>query len=172
MQRRRYLGAAGAILAVTASIETHAALADPFRLPSPRSCDRVHNIDIPDGTQFQHVVPFQVGRIDLEHGDRIVITEVLGTRPTFEVDGIYLVRGEYVLSSAESATLNLNVTATTPGEGCTSGNPRGRKLVRGGSGTFELASPIPYVGWPHVWFSMGGQSKTGVYFGSGAFLNN
>jgi hypothetical protein len=149
-----------------ASVETHVARADP----RPQGCNKVHNLDFPDSTRFPYVVPFQVGKTDLGAGDDIVIKEVLGTKPSFEVGGIYLVRGEYRLGSADESPLYLNVTATARGEGCTSGNPRGQIVVRRGAGTFELASPIPYEGWPHVWFGAEPHTR-GVYFGAGAFLN-
>jgi hypothetical protein len=142
MQRRHFLAATSTLIVVGAETRTRIARAEP-----PESnCDKVHAIDIPDGTTFPHSVSFQIGRSDLARGDRIVIEEVLGTRRTFEVGGIYLVRGTCSLGSEDTATLNANVTATARGEGCTSGNPRGRKAVRSGNGELRARHADPIRG--------------------------
>jgi len=143
----------------------------PDRLPGqpPAGCTRVHDVSVPKGTQFPHAVGFAIGRSDLKPDDRIVIEEVRGTRPSFEVGGIYLVRGKYTLGSRADARLSLTVTTRTPGD-CTKGNGRGVLDVRRGSGSFELASVFAYEGYPHVWFRVGDQSAGGVYFGRGALL--
>jgi hypothetical protein len=151
-----------------------AARADDFVPPAwpkrPSACERVVDISFPDDTTFPYTLDFATGRTDLRDGDRIVIREVRGTRPTFEVGGIYLVRGEYTLASLPETRLRLTVTASRRGDGCTKGNGRGTVSVSRGSGTFELASPIAYPGWPHVWFGTGNTSSGGVYFGAGDFL--
>ena len=55
------------------------------------------------------------------------------------------------------AELGFTVTATRPGEGCThNGSALGSKKITRGSGTFELATPIPYDGYPHVSFYVKG----------------
>ncbi len=123
------------------------------------------NDSIAAGTQFSSPVAFDLGRTDLRSGDSITIREVLGTRPDFAVDGVYLVRGDYVLASADEASLGFSVTG-----GCTQGNTRGQQSVKKGSGKFELATKIVYVGQPHVTFYVSGQGSGGVYFGKGDFL--
>lgn len=140
--------------------------------PQRGRCKKYVDITFPETTRFPHEVSFGVGESDVRHhrGDKIVIREVRGTRATFEVGGIYLVRGEYTLRSVDKAVLVFSTTARLPGEGCTKGNPRGRVAITRGSGTFEVASPIPYLGYPHIWFRVRDESAGGVYFGSGAFL--
>jgi hypothetical protein len=133
-------------------------------------CKKVFDVTVPDDTQFPYTLEFELGRSDLRARDEIVIKEVLGTRPQFEVGGIYLVRGTYVLDSVDEARLSFTVTATRAGEGCTGGNPRGALKVRRGKGTFEVASPIAYAGYPHIWFRTGNTSAGGVYFGRDPFL--
>jgi len=134
-------------------------------------CDKYLDATVPPDTKFTHTVPFEIGEDTVVVGDRIQITEVLGTRDRFEQGGMYLVRGEYTLSSADEASLGFSVTATRKGEGCTRGNGRrGSQRIKRGVGTFELAAPVLYDGHPHVYFRDQGQSAGGVYFGSGEFL--
>ena len=133
-------------------------------------CTNSIDVNIDPATQFRDVVAFEVGKTDVRSGDRIAITEVRGTRPDFAVGGVYLVRGEYTLASADDASLGFSVTATQSGEGCTHGNSRGSKTITRGSGSFELATPIPYTGYPHVSFYVKGNGSGGVYFGKGEFL--
>jgi hypothetical protein len=133
-------------------------------------CDVTLDVTFPKDTEFPADVRFSTGRNDLRPSDSIVIREVRGTGPTLGRGGIYQVRGEYTLASADRATLAFTVTAARPGEGCTNGNGRGHVEVRRGSGTFELASIIPYRGYPHVYFTVDGKAAGGVYFGSGEYL--
>jgi hypothetical protein len=123
------------------------------------------DISFPDTTKFPEVVPFDVGRTDVRSGDKITIREVRGTRKDFAIDGIYQVRGDYTLASADEAVIGLNVTG-----GCTSHTERGHVTVKKGSGTFEVAVKIAYVGQPHVTFYVNGEGSGGVYFGKGDFL--
>lgn len=76
-------------------------------------------------------------------------------------------RGDYTLASANEASLGLYVTG-----GCTHGNGRASVNVKKGSGTFELATKIVYVGQPHVTFYVEGDGAGGVYFGKGEYLQN
>jgi hypothetical protein len=133
-------------------------------------CTKTFDTTIPTGTQMTLAVPFDVGETNTRAGDRITITSVLGTRADFGIGGVYLVRGEYTLASADEANLAFNVTAIEPGDGCTSGNNRGSVHVSRGSGTFELANSIPYRGHPHVSFYIKGAGSGGVYFGKDDFL--
>ena len=146
-----------------------AAIPDGARATSA-ACAHVYDIDVPATTQFPSSVAFDVGRTSLRAQDRIVITEVRGTRSDLAVGGMYLVRGEYTLSSASEAVINFSVTATSPGDGCTQGNPRAHQNVKRGSGTFELANVISYPGHPHVSFYVDGHGSGGVYFGKGDTL--
>jgi len=149
------------MLGVTGVAGTQA-LAQPLR---PSRCERVIDISIPEGTKFPYTVPYELGASSLKSGDRIVIREVRGTRPTFEPGGIYRVVGEYTFGSAAEASLALSVTAVRRGEGCTSGPGRGTQKVIRGSGTFDLVSVMPYPGHPHVTFYVSGNNAGGVYFG-------
>jgi len=116
-------------------------------------------------TQFPETVAFDIGRTTLRGNDKIAIREVLGTRKDFAKDGIYLVRGDYTLTTADEAVLGLNVTG-----GCTSHTERGHVSIKKGSGKFELAVKVAYVGQPHVTFYVNGEGSGGVYFGKGDFL--
>jgi hypothetical protein len=138
--------------------------------PVPPACQRVVDTSFPADTRFPYSVKYELGVSNLKLSDRIVIKEVRGTRPKFEEGGIYRVRGEYTLGSAAEAKLALNVTAVRRGEGCTSGNRRGDQKVLRGSGTFELAAPMPYHGYPHLTFYIDGKNAGGTYFGKGQFL--
>ncbi|HEX4513912.1 MAG TPA: hypothetical protein VH054_10260, partial [Polyangiaceae bacterium] len=91
--------------------------------------------------------------------------DVRGTRKDFAVDGIYVVRGDYTLASANEAVLGLNVTG-----GCTSHTERGHVAIKKGSGSFELAVKVAYVGQPAVTFYVDGTGSGGVHFGKGDFL--
>lgn len=133
-------------------------------------CKRVLDTDFPDNTAFRYAVDYELGATNVKTDDQIVINEVRGTEPSFEVGGIYLVKGRYTLASAPNATLLLSVTATERGEGCTSGNGRASVQVDKGAGVFELAAPIPYPGQPHVTFYVNGANAGGVYFGKDRFL--
>ena len=146
-----------------------------FAKRSESQCDAVLDAAVPEGTKFDHQVDFELGAKNTATGDDILIREVRGTSSQFEVGQFYLVRGDYVLGSAEEAALHLTVTATRRGDGCTRGNDRGHIKVHRGAGTFELAVPILYPGHPHIWIdasgrSEGGSELPGVYFGKGAFL--
>jgi hypothetical protein len=137
----------------------------------PSRCARTIDIGFPDSTSFPHLVDFETGRTTLGKGDTIVIKEVRGTHPNFQVDGIYLVRGEYVLDSAPEARLALGVTGKGTGLACTTGGGRrGTVTVKRGAGTFELAIAIAYPGHPHLRFRVGKSSAGDVYFGKDAFL--
>ena len=155
------LSLAVATLGVTAVAGTQA-LAQPLR---PSRCERVIDVSIPEGTKFPYAVGFELGEKSLKSGDRIVIREVRGTRPTFEPGGIYRLVGEYSFGSGAEALLALSVTAVRRGEGCTSGNGRGTQKVIRGSGTFDLATVMPYPGNPHLTFYVSGNNAGGVYFG-------
>jgi len=123
------------------------------------------DISFPASTKFPENVAFDLGRSDLRAGDHLSIREVRGTQKEFAKDGIYIVRGDYTLASADEAVLGLNVSG-----GCTSGAERGHVAIKKGSGKFELAVKIAYVGQPHVTFYVNGEGSGGVYFGKGDFL--
>jgi hypothetical protein len=61
--------------------------------------------------------------------------------------------------------LGLNVTG-----GCTSHTERGHVAIKKGSGSFELAVKVAYVGQPAVTFYVDGTGSGGVHFGKGDFL--
>jgi hypothetical protein len=133
-------------------------------------CERVLDASIPAGTTFPHLVPYELGKTRLSDGDQITISEVRGTRPQFEQGGIYLVKGSYVLASGDEGTIAFTVTSARPREGCTRNNDRGHQKVKRGTGTFELAVPLQYLGYPHVYFNVVDKGAAGVYLGAGDFL--
>lgn len=157
---------AGAVSSVPASRSSSSKSALPPEAKQPATtssgCQEWVDTSIGLGTEFPYVVEYERSADTIGAGDRIRVTEVRGTRPRFERGGIYLVKGEYTLSSADEARLLFSVTAEGPG-GCTKGNPRGAQNVARGSGTFELAAPFPYDGKPHVTFYVRGSNAGGVY---------
>ncbi len=138
------------------------------------------DVSIPIGAQINLPVAFDVGKTSMHGGDRITITEVLGSRSDFAVGGVYLVRGDYTLASADEATLGFSIGAIDPADACTFGNNRGRQHVARGSGKFELATTIVHRGYPGVSFFVEGVDGSGgrlfgagsgsVQFGKGDFL--
>ena len=134
------------------------------------------DVSIPEGTTIDVPVAFDLGVSTTVPGDRITIKEVRGTRSDFALGGVYLVRGEYTLASADEATLALGVGATDPHNACTMGNTRGRQHVMRGSGTFELATTFVHRGYPGIsFFPAGGNAPLrgagggGLRFGKGEF---
>ncbi|HEY2368073.1 MAG TPA: hypothetical protein VGH87_16860, partial [Polyangiaceae bacterium] len=107
-------------------------------------CAKTTEVTVPDGVVFSSDVPFAVSESHFTNGDSIVVREARGTRPSLEVDGEYVVRGDYTLASTDEARIGFTFRATTPAAGCTSGG--GSFHVKRGSGTFELKSRAPYVG--------------------------
>ena len=107
-------------------------------------------------------VPFEMGLSDFAPGDSIVVTEVLGNSPAFKVGETYRVRGRYVLGSRDSADMSA---------WCMNGESEGdrRRVVRRGSGTFEMTFRRLTSGYPHISFfpQEGGESFGMACFGSG-----
>ncbi len=138
------------------------------------------DVSVPEGTQIDIPVAFELGKTTMRAGDRITITEVRGTRSDFAVGGVYLVRGEYTLASADEATLAFSASAIDPHDACTTGNGRGRLHVTRGSGKFELARTLVARGHPGLSFFVDSVDGSGgflhgagsgtVQFGKGDFL--
>ncbi len=118
-----------------------------------------------DEKRFPHVLDFRLGKRKFAEGDDIVITEIRGTRPRFEIGGRYLVRGRYTLGSQQSAVLCLY--RTTKKRVSVPGNKNQTMQVEKGSGTFALEKVIHHEGYLHLSFypSGGGGGLGGVYFG-------
>ncbi len=116
---------------------------------------------VPPNTTFPVVINYELGDADFHEGDAITLEEVRGTSGDFSVGDYFIVRGTYTLQSRAEATLSLSVTG-----GSTTGNARGRLDVTQGTGRFELATRMPYDGYPHVTLR-DGKPFGGVYFGKG-----
>jgi hypothetical protein len=118
-----------------------------------------------DEERFPHVLEFRLGKRKFAEGDDIVITEIRGTRPRFEIGRRYLVRGRYTLSSQNGAMLCLY--RTTKKRVSVPGNENQTMQVEKGSGTFALEKVIHYEGYLHLSFypSGGGGGFGGLYFG-------
>lgn len=103
---------------------------------------------------------FSLGRSQFEPGDFIVIHEMYASSPLLAPGDRVVLRGEYQLSSADEASLEMHVTG-----GRSHTLPSQRAKIRRGTGQFELAGEIPYQGDLHVSFysARGGQSFGGVY---------
>ncbi len=151
-----------------ATLEAQMAALDAKATPGGASCTQMFDTSVPAGTVFGDPLAFDVGATDFAPGDAITITEVKGTRKAFEVGGVYLVRGEYVLASADRSEIAFTITTPRPGE-CTRGDRRNVATVARGSGKFEVASSMPYAGFPHLYFTRPGGHR-GAYFGKDAFL--
>jgi hypothetical protein len=143
--------------------------AEVATLRNNANCTRTLDSSVPSGTTFSHQVAFEVGATDFAPGDSITVTEVTGTKPAFEAGGVYQVRGEYVLASADRAEIAFTVTTTEPGV-CTLGDGKQVMTVGRGSGKFEVAAAIASAGFPHVYFTKPGGHR-GAYFGKDAFLH-
>lgn len=122
---------------------------------------------------YPHVVSFQAGITEFENGDTIEISEVRGTKGTFEVSGTYVVRGRYTLQSRDEASLALYVTAPRPGPS-TEVAPSQKIAVKKGSDNFELIATFNSDGWPHLSFypASGGKPFGSLYFGSEQWLRS
>ena len=119
--------------------------------------------------QFTDAVSVELGASEFHDGDTIVITEVRGTKATLQLGQSYVVTGRYHLSSRDSATLLLSVTATNGG--VSSPTPESTVRVARGDGEFTLTKRLDSVGYPHLTFyGTDGQPVSGVYFGTGDWL--
>jgi len=117
-----------------------------------------------DNAQLTNTVPFMVSQSDVRPGDEITIQEVRGDRPIFDVSGAYVVRGTYKLASAEEATLAFTEQTIRMGQ-CSTASGHDKAVVKRGTGAFELATALPFEGYPHVSFFVNGQGAGGVVFG-------
>ena len=110
-------------------------------------------------------VRVQVGRREFASGDAVTIQQVYATSSRFAPGDTVIVRGQYQLGSAPTATLALYVTGRGGG-GRTRSLPNQRVDVTRGVGDFELSCVVPYPGDLHISFypTGGGGSFGGVYF--------
>jgi hypothetical protein len=110
-------------------------------------------------------VRFSLDRAQFARGDAIEIREVLTSSPRPRIGDTVLVRGQYRLSSAPSASLALYMTTRGP-SGWTPSSPTQRCSVMQGTGEFELSTVLSDEGDLHVSFypSRGGSVMGGVYF--------
>ena len=115
-------------------------------------------------TKLTSDVPFMVSDSDVRPGDSIVIESVRGDRPRFDVNGAYVVRGTYKLESVDEAQLAFTEQTTRPGL-CSSSSGRDKLFVHRGTGTFELATALPFEGYTHVAFYVQDRGAGGVVFG-------
>src|SRR5262249_21207100 len=102
---------------------------DAFAKRTASQCEKLLDATVPEATRFDHEVDFDIGATNLPKVDSIVIREVRGTGEGFEVGQFYLVRGDYSLGSTDEAVLHVSVAASRRGEGCTTGNSRGRVKI-------------------------------------------
>lgn len=112
-------------------------------------------------------VPVEAGDRAFLPGDSIVIDEVRGDHPTFQVGGTYELTGHYTLASHARALLASFITnGDGPGQ-----NPT--LMVAAGQGSFDLRFTFFRDGWPHLSFypEGGGESFGHVYFGHGETLH-
>jgi hypothetical protein len=114
-------------------------------------------------------VAFQLGKTNFKRGDSITITEVQATSPQFAPGDRVVVKGTYVLASAENATLALFLT-TFGRSPSTRTSPTQVTKAREGRGEFELSCQVNDVGALHVSFypAGGGSSFGEIYFGTAA----
>jgi beta-lactamase regulating signal transducer with metallopeptidase domain len=124
------------------------------------------------GYELSHQVPFELGAAQLREGDRITITEVVGTADTMTAGNAYIVRGTYQLTSAQKATLAAFVTDRQPERKGTPVQKTQSMLIAQGEGRFSLILYMWNDGYPHVSFypAEGGSSLANVYFGTGDSL--
>jgi len=127
-------------------------------------------------TRLKYRIPFETRGKDRSGEDSIEILEVIGTRPSIEVGGEYVVRGRYRLSSFDRGRVVLWETENG-GPGTLSYDVDLQAVnVDRGQGTFTLLHAVPVDGWLHVVLhGTTGTSPTelcNVYFGSGKSLDS
>ena len=125
--------------------------------------------DNPTAAEFPHAVRFEQGATRFLNGDKINITEVRGTAPTFVPGNTYWIKGNYTLASHDRATLAAYISAMDDENARSRSLKTQRTVVDQGNGTFSLVLPMSYRGWPHVSFypATGGSEFGGTYFGTG-----
>ncbi len=131
-------------------------------------------VQVPSGPplpNFNFNVPFQLGWSYFPPGDSIKIAQVLGTKPTIKIGGMYLIRGTYTLKSASQALLATWVTVDNYSKSwAPSAIPQQCYTVNAGTANYILVLPVNQPGWPHVAFypAPGGGVVSGTqYFGTG-----
>jgi RNA polymerase sigma factor (sigma-70 family) len=117
---------------------------------------------------YPHVIAWKKGSEDFEYRCRIEITEILGTKPNFEIGNRYLVRGKYSLTGASRAKLAFYITASGL-DGFSSGEEPGQSCtVARGEGEFTLSRYFECAGDPHIsFYDEKGSNIGGVYFSDG-----
>ncbi len=124
-------------------------------------CEHPVLAEIPPSTVFRYDVAHRVRNSNLTFPDRIEVFEMKGSRPNLEVGGVYLVSGRYSLERAERAELHFGVTPRRVGT-CLVGGAHATQTVFRGSGTFLLASPVPFEGYPRISFFVEGVDAGGL----------
>ena len=114
-------------------------------------------------------VEFALGEQQFEAGDSITIETVEATSTKMEKGDIVVVKGRWVLQSAEQASLGLSLS-TAANAGRSKVLPEQRLQISKGSGAFELRCGINYTGKLHLSFypAKGGSSFGEMWFGPAA----
>jgi hypothetical protein len=133
-----------------------------FGLPS-------HAADNPQKSEqsLSHFVHFQTGGTWFRNSDLITIDDIHGTSDKIEPGNLYEIKGSYTLASHDSATLEVEVTSSSPLH-----DPHLKTqsiMVDRGDGHFTLYWYFWSDGNPHLSFypADGGSSFTSLYFGTG-----
>lgn len=123
---------------------------------------------ISSAADYPYVIAWKKGSEDFATGDTIEITEIRGTKPTFELGNRYLVRGKYRLASATHGKLAFYITASGL-DGFSSGEePEQSCAVERGEGEFTLSRYFECEGDPHLsFYDEKGSGVGGVYFSDG-----
>lgn len=100
-------------------------------------------------SRFKHRIQIETDQSQPTEGDRLMITEVWGTRPRLEVGGTYLVRGSYTLFSLDAANICLYLTALNWDNSGPDVDLQ-RMTVSNGHGTFALVHSMLGPGRFHV----------------------
>lgn len=120
-------------------------------------------------SKFKYRVPFETGQTQAGSSDRLVVSELWGTRPQLEVGGEYLVVGTYSLESLENASICFYLTALNWDNSGPDLDLQ-RTTVHKGTGAFALVHSMNGPGYFHV--SMSGERASeyvrvaNVYFGT------
>jgi hypothetical protein len=117
---------------------------------------------------YPYVIAWKKGAEDLTKGNQIEITEIRGTKPTFELGNRYFVRGRYRLASAARGKLAFYISASGL-DAFTSGEEAGQScVIESGEGEFALSRYFECEGSPHIsFYDENGSNAGGVYFSDG-----
>jgi Tetratricopeptide repeat len=111
-------------------------------------------------------VPFVIVSKQFTAGDNILISDIHGTASTFTPGNIYCIKGNYTLTSQETARLAASSTAKYASQGIIAWAKNQTVNIAKGAGPFTLYFPVSVEGLPHLIMYGKGGGFNDVYFGT------